>query len=107
MGFIIQLLLILVLALGGGSYYLYTENGILKENVMKLENAVEEQKAAMNTLESYGFAPNAFEKAEALYPYLQQQRRGFNITIVTTGKNSQESFFLLKELGLPFAKSEV
>ena len=36
-----------------------------------------------------------------------EQRRGFNITIVTTGKNSQESFFLLKELGLPFAKSEV
>ena len=37
-----------------------------------------EQKAAMNALASYGFAPNAFEKAEALYPYLQQQRRGFN-----------------------------
>ena len=36
-----------------------------------------EQKAAMNALASYGFAPNAFEKAEALYPYLQQQRRGF------------------------------
>ena len=35
------------------------------------------------------------------------QRRGFNVTIVTTGKNSQGSFFLLKELGLPFAKSEV
>jgi large subunit ribosomal protein L5 len=34
------------------------------------------------------------------------QRRGFNITIVTTAKNSQESFFLLKELGVPFAKIE-
>ena len=33
-----------------------------------------------------------------------EQRRGFNITIVTTAKNSKESFFLLKELGLPFAK---
>ena len=32
------------------------------------------------------------------------QRRGFNITIVTTAKNSQESFFLLKELGVPFKK---
>jgi large subunit ribosomal protein L5 len=33
-----------------------------------------------------------------------EQRRGFNITIVTTAKNSTESFFLLKELGFPFAK---
>jgi large subunit ribosomal protein L5 len=32
------------------------------------------------------------------------QRRGFNITIVTTTKNSSESFFLLKELGIPFKK---
>lgn len=32
------------------------------------------------------------------------QRRGFNISIVTTAKNSTESFFLLKELGIPFAK---
>ena len=30
-------------------------------------------------------------------------RRGFNITIVTTAKNSKEGFFLLKELGVPFA----
>ena len=33
-----------------------------------------------------------------------EQRRGFNITIVTTAKNSTESFFLLKELGVPFTK---
>ena len=31
------------------------------------------------------------------------QRRGFNITIVTTAKNSAEGFFLLKELGVPFS----
>ena len=35
-----------------------------------------------------------------------EQRRGFNITIVTTAKNSKEAFYLLKELGLPFAKNE-
>jgi len=34
------------------------------------------------------------------------QRRGFNITIVTTAKNESEGFFLLKELGVPFAKIE-
>ena len=33
-----------------------------------------------------------------------EQRRGFNITIVTTATNSQESLFLLKELGVPFKK---
>jgi large subunit ribosomal protein L5 len=32
------------------------------------------------------------------------QRRGFNITIVTTAKNPKEGFFLLKELGVPFEK---
>jgi large subunit ribosomal protein L5 len=31
-----------------------------------------------------------------------EQRRGFNITIVTSAKNSTQSFFLLKELGVPF-----
>ena len=35
-----------------------------------------------------------------------EQRRGFNITIVTTAKNKTEGFFLLKELGVPFTKVE-
>lgn len=34
-----------------------------------------------------------------------EKRRGFNISIVTSAKNSSESFFLLKELGLPFANN--
>jgi large subunit ribosomal protein L5 len=34
-----------------------------------------------------------------------EQRRGFNITIVTTAKNPVEGFYLLKELGVPFSKS--
>jgi large subunit ribosomal protein L5 len=33
-----------------------------------------------------------------------EQRRGFNITIVTTAKTAKEGYFLLKECGLPFAK---
>ena len=32
-----------------------------------------------------------------------EQKRGFNITIVTNAKTKEESFFLLKELGVPFA----
>lgn len=34
-----------------------------------------------------------------------EQRRGFNITIVTTAKTPSEGFFLLKELGVPFSKT--
>ena len=67
-----------------------------------------------------GLNPNNFDKHgnynvgisdQLVFPQIDydnvEQRRGFNITIVTTGKNSQESFYLLKELGLPFAKTEV
>ena len=35
-----------------------------------------------------------------------EQRRGFNITIVTTAKNKEEAFYLLQELGFPFAKAQ-
>ncbi len=37
-----------------------------------------DQKRAMNTLNKYVFAPNAFDAANDLYSYLQVQRRGFN-----------------------------
>lgn len=37
---------------------------------------------------------------------LVEQRRGFNITIVTTAKTSQEAYFLLREFGVPFAEDE-
>ena len=40
----------LILVLGLGCWWLYTENETLKENNVKLEYAVEEQKQAMNTL---------------------------------------------------------
>ena len=66
-----------------------------------------------------GLNPNNFDKHgnynvgisdQLVFPQIDydnvEQRRGFNITIVTTGKNSRESFYLLKELGLPFAKTE-
>lgn len=42
-----------------------------------------------------------------VFPELQDdmldQKRGFNITIVTTAKSINESYFLLKELGFPFS----
>lgn len=36
---------------------------------------------------------------------LVEQRRGFNITLVTTAKTKNEAFFLLNELGMPFANN--
>lgn len=64
-----------------------------------------------------GLNPNNFDKAgnynlgiteQLVFPQIDydsvDQRRGLNITIVTTAKNSTEGLFLLKELGVPFAK---
>jgi large subunit ribosomal protein L5 len=64
-----------------------------------------------------GLNPNNFDKygnynlgitEQLVFPEIDydsvDQRRGLNITIVTTAKNSKEGFFLLKELGVPFSK---
>jgi large subunit ribosomal protein L5 len=66
-----------------------------------------------------GLSPNQFDAEgnynigisdQLIFPEIDydnvEQRRGFAITIVTTAKNRNEGFFLLKELGMPFAKNE-
>ena len=66
-----------------------------------------------------GLNPNNFDKdgnynlglsEQLVFPEINydsvEQRRGFNITIVTSAKNKAEGFLLLKELGIPFAKVE-
>jgi len=63
-----------------------------------------------------GLNPNQFDKhgnynlgisEQLVFPEIDydsvEQRRGFNITIVTTAKNPREGFLLLKELGVPFS----
>lgn len=45
-----QLLIGIILVLGLGGWWLYNDNVTLKENNAKLEYAVEEQKAAMETM---------------------------------------------------------
>lgn len=37
----------------------------------------QDQKAALNALKKYAFAPDAFDAASSVYGYLQDQRRGF------------------------------
>jgi hypothetical protein len=41
------------------------------------------QKHAIDLLNKYVFAPNAYEADVTLYPYLQQQRRGYNFFSIT------------------------
>ena len=48
----------LILVLGLGCWWLYTENETLKENNVKLEYAVEEQKQAMETRDSLFYEGN-------------------------------------------------
>lgn len=59
----------IILILGGASYWLWTDNQTLKENQVKLEYAIEEQKAAFDTMkESYerqGQALNNLQRANA------------------------------------------
>ena len=45
-----QMLIGVILVLGMGSYYLYTQNQALSANNLALEYAVEEQKATMNAI---------------------------------------------------------
>ncbi len=46
-----QLLIGIILVLGLGGYYLYTENQILAGNNIKLESAVEEQKETLRVVQ--------------------------------------------------------
>ena len=49
-----QILIGIILILGGGSYWLYNENQTLSSNNIKLESAIAEQTAALETMrESY------------------------------------------------------
>ena len=47
-----QFLLALILVLSGLSYYLWNENGVLRENNAKLEVAIQTQEEALTTLQA-------------------------------------------------------
>jgi hypothetical protein len=49
---------------------------------------LDKQKKAMEVLSKYIFAPDAFKGDQALFPYLQLQRRGFNFFAITEDRNS-------------------
>ena len=68
-----QFLLALLLVLGGLSYYLWNENGILKENNARLEIAIETQEEAIATLQS-DFALQSTQLNEMTVKSQQAQR---------------------------------
>ena len=68
-----QFLLALLLVLGGLSYYLWNENGVLKENNAKLEIAIQTQEEAIATLQS-DFALQSTQLNEMTVKSQQAQR---------------------------------
>lgn len=57
---------------------------------------VEYQKRAMDLLNKYLFAPNAFDADAQLFPYLQIQRRGFNFYGQTEDPKPQNTYVFLQ-----------
>ena len=68
-----QFLLALLLVLGGLSYYLWNENGVLKENNAKLEVAIQTQEEAIATLQN-DFALQSTQLNEMTVKSQQAQR---------------------------------
>ena len=68
-----QFLLALLFVLGGLSYYLWNENGVLKENIAMLEVAIQTQAEAIATLQS-DFALQSTQLNEMTVKSQQAQR---------------------------------
>ena len=68
-----QFLLALLLVLGGLSYYLWNENGVLKANNAKLEIAIQTQEEAIATLQN-DFALQTTQLNEMTVKSQQAQR---------------------------------
>ena len=70
-----QMLIGILLVLGLGSYYLYTENQTLHQNNMKLEGALEEQTKAIETLrESYEKQGKALQNMSRQNAVIEQEK---------------------------------
>ena len=74
------------------------------KELMEIQQELKAPKGQLNKFGNY----NLGVSEQLIFPEIDydqvEQRRGFNITIVTTAKTAKEGYFLLKECGLPFAK---
>lgn len=70
-----QLFIGIILVLGLGSYWLYTENQTLKENNVKLEAAVQEQERAIEAIrESYRIQGESLANMQRNYQQIEQEK---------------------------------
>jgi len=70
-----QALIGILLVLGLGSWYLYTENQTLTQNNMKLEGALEEQTKAIESLrESYEKQGKALQNMSRVNAQIEQEK---------------------------------
>ena len=70
-----QLFIGIILVLGLGGYWLYNENITLKENAIKLESAVAEQKATMAAMqESYERQGQSLSNLQRNYNQIEQEK---------------------------------
>tara|TARA_B100000927_G_C16435986_1_gene457649 strand:+ start:823 stop:1200 length:378 start_codon:yes stop_codon:yes gene_type:complete len=70
-----QALIGIILVLGLGSWYLYNQNETLKSNNIKLENAVEQQQQAMDSLrESYEKQGKALQNMSRVNAQIEQEK---------------------------------
>jgi len=70
-----QALIGIILVLGLGSWYLYNQNETLKSNNIKLENAVEQQQQAMDSLrESYEKQGKALQNMSRMNAQIEEEK---------------------------------
>ena len=70
-----QLFIGIIIVLGLGSYWLYNENQTLKENTVKLEAAVEEQKATLAAIKvSYERQGESLQNLQRNYNQIEQEK---------------------------------
>ena len=70
-----QIFIGIILVLAFGSWWLYSENVTLKENAVKLESAVEEQKATISSLrESYEKQGKSLTNLQRNFNQIEQEK---------------------------------
>ena len=73
-----QMLIGIILVLGLGSYYLYTQNQVLSANNLALEGAVAEQQAAMEVMkESYERQGKALNNLASRNAQIEQEMTSY------------------------------
>ena len=73
-----QILIGIILVLGLGSYYLYTQNQVLSANNLALEGAVAEQQAAMEVMkESYERQGKALNTLASRNAQIEQEMNSY------------------------------